>query len=83
MRDIVCVRVFSANACHTSVRCFAGFRQGIVAAVEVFAFLRRSVRVLREDRIVRHTLSLFCRRSFLLGSLPYMRNKRCSSGDRA
>jgi hypothetical protein len=29
------------------------------------------------------TLSLFCNRFFLSGSLPYMRNRRCSSGDMA
>ena len=30
---------------------------------------------------MKHTLSLFCRRSFLFGSFPYRRKSLASSGD--
>lgn len=44
MRDVLGAGMFSANAGHTGVRGFAGFGEGVVAAVKVFAFLHLSDR---------------------------------------
>ena len=83
--------MFDADAGDAHVACLAGFAEGVVAAVEVFALLALFVCACElcdrgkaerwEERVC--TLSLFCSRFFLSGSLPYMRNRRCSSGDMA
>jgi hypothetical protein len=81
--------VFDADAGDAYVACFAGFAEGVVAAVEVFALLTLLLFCMLVDcggdreRGGASTLSLFCSRFFLSGSLPYMRNRRCSSGDMA
>jgi hypothetical protein len=41
VRDGICGGVLGAYAGHTSVGSFAGFGEGVVARVEVFAFLAR------------------------------------------
>lgn len=89
MGDGVWRGVFDADAGDAYVACFAGFAEGVVAAVEVFALLTLLLCVsglwwgqrIEGNGVV--TLSLFCSRFFLSGSLPYMRNRRCSSGDMA
>lgn len=72
MRNGICGGMFGADRGDARVGSLASFGECVVTRIEVFALLRRvSVwshysRMVAED----HTLSLFCKRSFLLGSLP-------------
>jgi hypothetical protein len=83
VRDLLGVGVLAADLGDASVRSLAGLGEGIVAAVEVLALLRCVVSVVcgGSGRGVQLTLSLFCSRSFLFGSLPYRRKSLASSGD--
>ena len=89
MWDVLGLRVFGANGGNAGVRGFTGFGESIVAGVKVLAFLERKAKV-RMRNSARETgcgkllltLSLFCRRSLLFGSLPYRRKRRCSSAER-
>ena len=76
VRDLFGVGVLAADLCDADVTSFARLGEGVVAAVKVLALLQIAVRR-RDSEIggigakeVRRTLSLFWRRSFLLGSLP-------------
>ena len=87
MRDLLGVGVLAADLGDASVRGLAGLGEGVVAAVEVLALLRCvwSARLRGGAAVAgvqrRLTLSLFCSRSFLFGSLPYRRKSLASSGD--
>jgi len=39
MRNVLWNRVLAANLCYANIGGFAGFRKGIITAVEVLAFL--------------------------------------------
>lgn len=69
MRNVLGVGMFSANASHARVRGFAGFREGIVAAVEVFAFLQGSDRNSSEEGCCKY-LELVLEKIFFVGELP-------------
>jgi hypothetical protein len=45
VRNGVCGGVLGANVGHARVRGFAGFREGVVTGIEIFAFLLRVSRV--------------------------------------
>jgi hypothetical protein len=80
--DLFGVGVLAADLGDANISCLAGFRKSIVAAVEVLALL--VFRLASEIQCkascgIERTLSLFCSRSFLLGSLPYKRKRRASS----
>ena len=83
VRDLLGVGVLAADLGDASVESLAGLGEGIVAAVEVLALLRCVVSLVRggSGRGGQLTLSLFCSRSFLFGSLPYRRKSLASSGD--
>ena len=75
--DFVGFGVFGADGCHAGVGGFTSFGEGVVAGVEVFSFLKSdaisgmSLGFPRARGVGgKSTFSLFCRRSFLLGSLP-------------
>ena len=77
MGDVLGRRVLAADGGDADVGGFAGFGEGVVAGVEVFTLLtlmeREGESQLQNGRVAKRTgftLSLFCRRSFLLGSLP-------------
>jgi hypothetical protein len=84
VRDVFGERVLFANGGDADVAGFAGFGEGVVAAVKVFAFLRKRKRGVSDavvDKEQREegrrwgrggegTLSLFWSRSLRLGSLP-------------
>lgn len=81
MGDFFSLGMFSADGSDTCVGGFSCFGESIIARVKIFPFLGymfSMVDALGEDCV---TFSLFCRRSFLLGSFPYSRNRRCSSAD--
>lgn len=81
--DLLGVGVLATNLGDTDVTSFASLGEGVVAAVEVLALLRCVVSLVRggSGRGGQLTLSLFCSRSFLFGSLPYRRKSLASSGD--
>ena len=87
MRDLLGVGVLAADLGDANVAGLAGLGKGVVAAVEVLALLRCvwSARLRGGAAVAgvqrRLTLSLFCSRSFLFGSLPYRRKSLASSGD--
>ena len=96
MRDVLGERVLGANGGDADVGGLAGLGEGVVAAVEVFALLLgeaavsmyRNFRMAGRDRRgneacgwAGRTLNLFCSRSLVLGTLPYMRKIFCSSSD--
>lgn len=83
VRDLLGVGVLAADLGDAGVAGLAGFGEGVVAAVEVLALLRCVVSLVRggSGRGGQLTLSLFCSRSFLFGSLPYRRKSLASSGD--
>jgi hypothetical protein len=85
VRDLLGVGVLAADLGDASVRSLAGLGEGIVAAVEVLALLWCVVSVVRGGAgrgvQLQLTLSLFCSKSFLFGSLPYRRKSLASSGD--
>ena len=39
VRDVLCCWVLGSNASHSRITCLASFGEGVVAAVEVLAFL--------------------------------------------
>lgn len=67
MRDVLCIGMFGANACYTSIRGFAGLGQRIIAAVEILAFLYKLA--LSNDRRTGHCsyLELVLQKILLVG----------------
>ena len=84
MGDVFWERMLGADRGDAAFGGFAGFGESIITGVEIFAFLEWKVRRSCDERGEyfkgrKFTLSLFWRRSFLLGSFPYRRNSFCSS----
>lgn len=82
MRYVLWKGVLATDRSNTSFRSFASFGEGVVPGIEILALLTTVSmmgRLLTDKPEESLTLSLFCRRSFLLGSLPYRRNNFCSS----
>lgn len=81
MGDVFWERVLGADGGDAAFGCFAGFGEGVVAGIEVFALLLggegKGMRYGNHGFVgmeggmgVGFTFNLFWRRSFLLGSLP-------------
>jgi hypothetical protein len=82
MRDLFRNRVLAADGGDSNIRRFACLGEGVVTTVEVLAFLMWSENMSKKQGAPWCiTFNLFCNRSFLLGSLPYKRKRRASSGD--
>ena len=80
VRDILRLRVLRADSGNADIASFASLGERVVSRVKVLAFLE-GFSYLRVSRVVLPTFSLFCSKSFLLGTFPYRRKIFCSSSD--
>jgi hypothetical protein len=79
VRDVLGDGVLASDDGDADVRGLAGLGEGVVPGIEVLALL--SGLATTGTEMEARTFNLFWIRSLLLGSFPYRRNSRCSSGE--